>query len=167
MNSKISDQTFSSLAIGAKCPICIHEEAQMEFTTTGITLYLKFDAPGQLEISCFNSHPVDIQLFSFRRTGNMLIYFGQSLSFDCSFNAESENPNDVIVMNGESANTCYSVKLVGVDAETNKIFGIRSETIRPNVSRHLSFMLQLQMITNVVHQQDLLEKSRTAPLYTR
>lgn len=132
-------------AVGTKCPISLPEGASLQFSQSGITMFVSIPKPDYYEKKAFKAgHPVKFGVTTFNRMGFLVADFGEGFVMDMPFDAGLEKDQDIPDLTLTSPESKVLLTLVAVDRKTNVVFGLRCITLSPSVSATLAYVVEMQ-----------------------
>lgn len=138
--SVLGVQEICAFSVGERFPYSLpHEGSFLMFGPSGPTVVFNISAPDEYEKSALRAgHSTKIGLSQTGRLGWLLFNFGEGFVCDVPFDAGIEPPDSLAPFHEfrsvATANTRMSFLLVGVDASTGRVFGLRLLTASSRIS---------------------------------
>lgn len=137
---------FQNIAVGDQCPHSFPGEgAVLKIDSSGITLFLNLSHPVEYERDALKSdHPARLGVLKHGRTGFLLADFGGQFCFDAPFDVGIQHPESIPDLSRAEIGWNVVLGVVGVDASSGRIFGIRVLTLSSHVSRVMARLIRRQ-----------------------
>lgn len=143
------------IAIGQKLPFRLPGEgAVTHFSPMGVTVFMNMSNPSSEEKAMFKAQqPPRVGVIEHKGVGFLLFRFGHVYKCDASFDAGIEHPGKLPDFDLPAPNSRFLIRLIGVDAGTNVVFGMRLGTLSPRVSRQFARLANRQIANPISRSQ--------------